>query len=265
MKSACFAMALFCAAMASAAIPVEGGNIATVAEIQLSAGELNLISVPVSGLHISGAADELAYITNILPPKRYPGAKVYFYSEGSYNIWLSEESDGAYIWEPLSLAEAGENEVTGESGDPAGVGLNHGSAIWLELAAGSELCNSSIYLCGQLTSCPTSVIVSGGTLESPGYNLIGFGNQDVALSKLQPPAYLEPIDIGNMREMYKVVVPGSSVNEENTVYYYVLGSWYSISNTGWHIVGETVTIPAGRGFWFMNPHATVGGILQIAQ
>ncbi len=254
MKSLCFAAICLVAGVASAVIPVEGGNVAALIPVTLStATKTTLISVPLTELDAAGTGDNISFVNQFLPPANYPeGSRVFLYSgaDANYYGWENGKSGETSVWNPMLSSEAGSPTVI--EAPPAGAKtLNVGTALWLQLPADST--ETTAYLAGQWTPLNALPVETG-------HNLVAFGGADPV--KLSAITVLNPVagTPGKTATFYRVLMPQD--DGTNISFAYMGEKWYNML-TGAEIVGDAVLIPAGKGFWFVNPH--VATTIQIPQ
>ena len=150
------------------------------------------------------------------------------------------------VWEPTTVTKETESGDS-ESGTATAADLNtikRGSGVWLKRVNTAN----PIYLLGQVSNVTATVTLENGTSSDPSWNLVASSSA-------------EALDLNNGLSITpsagdKIKVPTAIVPIDYTYRNGRWGYWNAeidsngISRDVW--VDVDVTVPAGRGFWYLN-------------
>lgn len=200
-----------------------------------------LIAVPFKDVGGTEAKVKVADVVKTVGLK--PGSHLFYYTGANYYAWKLEE--GTWKGATVSYKKNGKDEMTQSPADDYQVPC--GATLWLQRAAGSE---EGVVLYGEETAVPdpTLTVNSVQLISNPKATDYTFTETGVA--------------DGDM-----IMIPQD--NGTQTTYTYKKGKWGQYVQNGtvpgtkiplMKFTEKTVTIPGGRGAWYVSKGETVPSI-----
>ena len=244
---------LICVGMFAAAGAALGGDVivgTTCAAMAVPAtGMYTLIAVPFKDVGGKEAKVKVADVVKTVGLK--DGSQLYYYTGKEYYVWTLNAKTGAWTGAIVTSTSEKEGESVTMQTPPADFQVPCGATLWLQRAAGSE---EGVVLYGEeaLVPNPTLTAKSVQLISNPkatDYTFKAEGDEGVA--------------DGDM-----IMIPQD--NGTQTAYTYKTGrGWGQYEQSGtvpgteiplMTFTVKTVTIPGGRGAWYVSKGDTVPSI-----
>lgn len=241
---------LICVGMFAAAGAALGGDVivgTTCAAMAVPAtGMYTLIAVPFKDVGGKEAKVKVADVVKTVGLK--DGSQLYYYADNKYYVWKLDAKTDAWTGVNVTSASEKEGESVTMQTPPADFQVPCGATLWLQRAAGSE----------------EGVVLYGGEAPVPNPTLTAKSVQLISNPTATDYTFTAAGADGDM-----IMIPQD--NGTQTAYTYKTGKgWGQYKGTAEKIPGTeiplskfetaTVTIPGGRGAWYVSKGDTVPSI-----
>lgn len=213
-------------------------------------GTYTLIAVPFKDV---GGADQKIKVADVVKTVGLKdGSRLYYYADNKYYVWKLDAKTDAWTGVNVTSASEKEGESVTMQTPPADFQVPCGATLWLQRAAGSE----------------EGVVLYGGEATVPNPTLTAKSVQLISNPKATDYTFKADGDEGVV-DGDMIMIPQD--NGTQTAYTYKTGKgWGQYKGTAEKIPGTaiplskfetaTVTIPGGRGAWYVSKGDTVPSI-----
>ena len=207
-----------------------------------AAGDYTLIAVPFKGLGGTEQTVKVAELVKTMGLKA--GSKLYYYDGTNYKTWNLAADGGSWEGVAVTCKIDGKDVTTVSPG--ADFALPCGSTLWLERAAGST---ASVVVYGEEGTAISTPVTANA----------------VQLISNPKAADHEVVEVGSDGDM--LMIPDAAGKQTTYTYKTAKSGWCTFTTAN-KTVGDktistkvytktTVTIPGGRGAWYVSKGTTV--------
>ncbi len=222
---------------------VESSNTFGILKVE-SGSDVTIVAIP----WVECGTGEAVKVANLVKTDNLTkGDQLYVYEKGTWLLFLLGDS----AWEAATTAAENGGVPAITTSNPNKT-ISRGSAVILK----RQDTTKPFYLYGQESGATASVTAIGGSAAAPGYTALASpSTSDVLVSSIPVGAkdselrILEKVDGEPAERTYRAVTFDGSVKWAKFVVSGTRGSWTEVGNTD--------TIPAGVGFWYVNTGSDV--------
>lgn len=212
-------------------------------------GMYTLIAVPFKDVGGKEAKVKVADVVKTVGLK--DGSRLYYYADNKYYVWKLDAKTDAWTGVNVTSASEKEGESVTMQTPPADFQVPCGATLWLQRAAGSE----------------EGVVLYGGEAPVPNPTLTAKSVQLISNPKATDYTFTVEGDEG-VADGDMIMIPQD--NGTQTAYTYKTGRGWGLYEQSGKVPGteiplmtftvKTVTIPGGRGAWYVSKGDTVPSI-----